>query len=97
MSQQDTPSGIHTPNRVKHSYTQSINGRPEQVFPLLCPVGELDWAPGWSIDWVHCSFSLRWCSAMLVSRHSRLRQVLMSCSRAQLRSPSRHMVLTELL
>ncbi len=52
MSQQDTPSGIHTPNRVKHSYTQSINGRPEQVFPLLCPVGELDWAPGWSIDWV---------------------------------------------
>ena len=52
MSQQDTLSGINTPNRVKHSYTQSINGTPEQVFPLLCPVGELDWAPGWSIDWV---------------------------------------------
>ncbi len=52
MSPQDTLSGINTPNRVKHSYTQSINGTPEQVFPLLCPVGELDWAPGWSIDWV---------------------------------------------
>jgi hypothetical protein len=46
MSTQDTLSSINTPNRVKHSYTQSINGTPEQVFPLLCPVGELDWAPG---------------------------------------------------
>ena len=52
MSKQTTLSGIHTPNRIKHSYTQSINGTPEQVFPLLCPVGELDWVPGWSIDWV---------------------------------------------
>ncbi len=52
MSKQDALSGIHAPNRVKHSYTQSINGTPEQVFPLLCPVSELDWAPGWSIDWV---------------------------------------------
>ena len=52
MSKQEALSGIHTPNRVKHCYTQSINGTPEQVFPLLCPVSELDWAPGWSIDWV---------------------------------------------
>ena len=52
MSKHDALSGIHSPNRVKHSYTQSINGTPEQVFPLLCPVSELDWAPGWSIDWV---------------------------------------------
>jgi len=52
MSKQETLSGSHTPNRVKHSYTQSINGTPSQVFPLLCPVRELDWAPGWSIDWV---------------------------------------------
>lgn len=52
MSKKAALSGIHTPNRIKHSYTQSINGTPEQVFPLLCPVGELDWVPGWSIDWV---------------------------------------------
>jgi len=52
MSKQETLSGSHKPNRVKHSYIQSIHGTPEQVFPLLCPVRELDWAPGWSIDWV---------------------------------------------
>ena len=52
MSKQETLSGSHAPNRVKHSYTQSINGTPSQVFPLLCPVRELDWAPGWSTDWV---------------------------------------------
>ena len=52
MSNQEALTGSHKPNLFKHSYTQSINGTPEQVFPLLCPVGELDWAPGWSIDWV---------------------------------------------
>ncbi len=44
--------GIHSPRRVKHSYTQSINGTPEQVFPLLCPVREADWIPDWKTDWV---------------------------------------------
>ncbi len=36
------------PNRVRHSYTQSINGRREAVFPLLCPIREIDWADGWN-------------------------------------------------
>jgi len=35
------------PNRKKHSYTQQLNAPPEIVFPLLCPVAELKWAPGW--------------------------------------------------
>ena len=52
MSKHNEVSGIHHPNRVKHTYTQSIRGTPEQVFPLLCPVRELDWAPGWTTDWV---------------------------------------------
>lgn len=52
MSTQETLPGSHKPNRVRHSYTQSINATPEQVFPLLCPTRELDWAPGWSVDWV---------------------------------------------
>ena len=52
MSKQEEFSGIHHPNRVKHAYTQSVSGTPDQVFPLLCPVRELDWAPGWSTDWV---------------------------------------------
>lgn len=38
---------IAEPNRVVRSYTQSLVGRPEAVFPLLCPVREADWIPGW--------------------------------------------------
>jgi len=52
MSTQNKFSGSQQPKRVKHAYTQSVNGTPEQVFPLLCPVREHDWAPGWSTDWV---------------------------------------------
>lgn len=33
--------------RVVHHYTQSNQAPPEQVFPLLCPVREADWVPGW--------------------------------------------------
>jgi hypothetical protein len=65
MNQADRLAGISKPRRVKHSYTQSINGTPGQVFPLLCPVRETDWIPGWTTDWVisesglaeqHCIF-----------------------------------------
>lgn len=35
------------PNRKKHSYTQHLNAPPEAAFPLLCPVAESKWAPGW--------------------------------------------------
>lgn len=33
--------------RVSHEYTQSNPGSPEQVFPLLCPVREVEWVPDW--------------------------------------------------
>ncbi len=33
--------------RVAHEYTQTNSAPPEKVFPLLCPVREADWAPGW--------------------------------------------------
>ena len=52
MNQQVKLKGINKPRRVKHSYTQSINGTPGQIFPLLCPVREADWIPGWATDWV---------------------------------------------
>jgi len=52
MKQQDKLEGINKPRRIKHSFTQSIKGTPEQVFPLLCPVRETDWIPGWTTDWV---------------------------------------------
>lgn len=38
---------IETPKRIRHGYTQNLAGTPENVFPLLCPVRECDWTPGW--------------------------------------------------
>ena len=33
--------------RITHEYTQNNVAPPEKVFPLLCPVREADWVPGW--------------------------------------------------
>jgi hypothetical protein len=38
---------IRQPNRVSHTYTQHLAGRPSKVFQLLCPVREADWIDGW--------------------------------------------------
>jgi hypothetical protein len=35
------------PRRVSRSYTQSLVAPPAAVVPLLCPVREADWIPGW--------------------------------------------------
>ena len=34
-------------NRVVHEYVQNNPASAEKVFPLLCPVREGDWLPGW--------------------------------------------------
>ncbi len=34
-------------SRVVHEYTQSNPAPPGEVFPLLCPVREAEWVPGW--------------------------------------------------
>lgn len=39
---------VTPPNRVSHSYRQRLDATPERVFPLLCPVRELEWAVGWA-------------------------------------------------
>jgi len=38
---------IVAPNRVTRTYTQRLVAPPDAVFPLLCPVREADWIPGW--------------------------------------------------
>jgi hypothetical protein len=40
------------PVRVRHTYTQTLEAPPVKVFPLLCPVREAEWVPGWRCDWV---------------------------------------------
>lgn len=38
---------IVPPNRVERRYVQHLVAPPAQVMPLLCPVREADWIPGW--------------------------------------------------
>ena len=41
---------IAKPNRATHTYTQQLSASPGEVFPLLCPVRETEWADGWLPD-----------------------------------------------
>lgn len=43
---------IRRPNRVTHTYRQKLCAPPARVFPLLCPVREIEWADGWLPDLV---------------------------------------------
>jgi len=35
------------PVRVRHEYTHRLIGPPEDVFPMLCPVREVEWESDW--------------------------------------------------
>ena len=39
--------------RVTHEFTQTNDAPPETVFPLLCPVREGDWVPGWQYTMIY--------------------------------------------
>lgn len=43
--------------RVTHEYTQTNCAPPETVFPLLCPVREADWVPGWQYRLIYSQSS----------------------------------------
>lgn len=38
---------VKSPLRVRRTYRQHLDAPPTRVFPLLCPVRETDWVPGW--------------------------------------------------
>jgi hypothetical protein len=40
-------------NRIAHEYTQTNPASPERVFPLLCPVREAEWIPGWQYKLIY--------------------------------------------
>ena len=41
---------VTKPNRARHTYRQRLCAPPARVFPLLCPVREIEWAAGWLPD-----------------------------------------------
>ncbi len=38
---------LESPYKISRSYAQHLNAPPADVFPLLCPVRELEWVEGW--------------------------------------------------
>ena len=40
-------NSVFKANRITRTYCQTIHAPPEMVFPLLCPVREIDWLDGW--------------------------------------------------
>jgi len=40
-------------NRVTREYTHTNAAPPAEVFPLLCPVRETDWVPGWQYRMIY--------------------------------------------
>lgn len=40
------------PYRSEHTYVQTVDAKIDDVFPLLCPVEEIKWAPGWNPELV---------------------------------------------
>ena len=40
-------------NRIIKSYSMKIDGTPDDVFPLLCPVREYDWIQPWQCEVVY--------------------------------------------
>ena len=40
-------------HRVAHEFTQTNPAPPGKVFPLLCPVREADWIPGWRYNLIY--------------------------------------------
>lgn len=39
---------VAPPRRASHTYRQTLNAPAAAVFPLLCPVREVEWAEGWA-------------------------------------------------
>jgi hypothetical protein len=44
---------VSAARRVTHEYTQTNGAPPETIFPLLCPVREADWVPGWQYTMIY--------------------------------------------
>lgn len=44
--------------QITHEYTQHNIAPPDRVFPLLCPVREAEWIPGWRYRLIHSATGL---------------------------------------
>ncbi len=59
---------VMPPTRVTRTRTIRIHARPEQVFPMLCPVREVEWAEGWDPEVVYSDSGLVEADCVFVTR-----------------------------
>jgi hypothetical protein len=55
--------------RVVRSYTQTIHAGPETVFPLLCPVREMEWLADWKCRVIYAASGLAETNGVYASLH----------------------------
>lgn len=51
-------NGTFQAKRVVRAYRQTIEAKPDVVFPLLCPVREAEWLDGWSYSMIFSASGL---------------------------------------
>ena len=66
------------------SHTMRVAAPPADVFPLLCPVRERDWIPGWKADVLHSRSGLAELGCVFVTRTSEGRRVAWVVTRHEL-------------
>ena len=60
---------IEKPNRVSHTYEQTINGTIEEIMLLYCPVKELDWCENWAPEAVYSNCGVVEKDALFITSH----------------------------
>lgn len=63
------PTPVIAP-RVVRSFVQHIEAPPEAVFPLLCPVLEKGWLPGWDYRMIHSASGVAERGAIFETPHA---------------------------
>ena len=56
--------------RLVRTFVQDIHAPPEMVFPLLCPVREKEWLPGWDARMIHSASGLAERGAVFETVHA---------------------------
>ena len=56
-------------NKVTHTYEQSIEGTIEEIFPLYCPVKEIDWCEGWNPKVVYSNSGVVEPNCVFITEH----------------------------
>ena len=44
--------------RLTRTYALDVMGKPDEIFPLLCPVREYEWIDGWTCDLIYSTSGL---------------------------------------